>query len=116
MRRWFRPHRFCRPNGLQQDGRPAEPLSRPADPAPMRDASLGRVSRPHTWRWERSMTRDGDEDVTFEATLRASGNNTGIPVPDDVIERLGQGKWPPVMVNVNGYEYRSTVAVMAGQY
>jgi len=56
------------------------------------------------------------EDVTFETTLTASGNNTGIVVPDDVMERLGRGKRPPVRVTVNGYEYRSTVAVMGGRY
>jgi hypothetical protein len=54
--------------------------------------------------------------VTFETTLSASGNNTGIVVPDDVMERLGRGKRPPVLVTVNGYEYRSTVAVMGGRY
>ena len=52
----------------------------------------------------------------FETTLTASGNNTGIVVPDEVIERLGAGKRPPVVVDVNGYEYRSTVAVMGGRY
>ncbi len=62
------------------------------------------------------MARDDDEGVTFETTLSASGNNTGIPVPDDVIERLESGKRPPVVVRVNGYEYRSTVAVMGGRY
>ena len=56
------------------------------------------------------------EDVTFETTLTASGNNTGIVVPDDVMERLGRGKRPPVLVTVNGYEYRNTVAVMGGRY
>jgi hypothetical protein len=29
---------------------------------------------------------------------------------------LGAGKRPPVVVDVNGYEYRSTVAVMSGTY
>ena len=62
------------------------------------------------------MTVGDHEGVTFETTLSASGNNTGIPVPDAVIEQLGRGKRPPVLVNVNGYEYRSTVAVMGGQY
>jgi len=62
------------------------------------------------------MTRDDHEGVSFETTLLASGNNTGIVVPDDVIERLGRGKRPPVLVAVNGYEYRSTVAVMGGRY
>jgi hypothetical protein len=54
--------------------------------------------------------------VTFETTVAASGNNTGIVVPDDAIEQLGAGRRPPVLVNVNGYEYRNTVAVMAGQH
>jgi hypothetical protein len=62
------------------------------------------------------MTPADPEGVTFETTLSASGNNTGIVVPDDVIEQLGRGKRPPVLVTVNGYEYRSTVAVMGGQH
>src|SRR5689334_1111887 len=62
------------------------------------------------------MTSAPPEDQQFETTLAASGNNTGIVVPEGVIERLGAGKRPPVVVNVNGYEYRSTVAVMGGEY
>src|SRR3954471_11944724 len=62
------------------------------------------------------MPRADSEGVSFETTLTASGNNTGIVVPDDAIEQLGRGKRPPVLVTVNGYEYRSTVAVMGGQY
>jgi hypothetical protein len=52
--------------------------------------------------------------VTFETTVAASGNNTGIVVPDEVIGQLAAGKRPPVLVNVNGYEYRNTVGVMGG--
>lgn len=44
------------------------------------------------------------------------GNNTGIEVPAEVIEAFGAGRKPPVVVNVNGYEYRSTVAVMGGRF
>ena len=44
------------------------------------------------------------------------GNNTGIEVPADVVEALGAGKRPPVVVTVNGFEYRSTVAPMGGKY
>jgi len=54
--------------------------------------------------------------VTFETTVAASGNNTGIEVPGDLIDQLGAGKRPPVLVNVNGYEYRNTVAVMGGRH
>ena len=48
--------------------------------------------------------------------MHQTGNNTGIEVPPEVVEALGAGKKPPVVVNVNGYEYRSTVAVMGGRY
>lgn len=44
------------------------------------------------------------------------GNNTGIEVPADVVAALGAGKRPPVVVNVSGFEYRSTVAPMGGRY
>jgi hypothetical protein len=58
----------------------------------------------------------GPSTTTFETTLTASGNNTGIVVPDGVIEHLGAGRRPAVVVDLNGYEYRSTVAVMGGRY
>ena len=54
--------------------------------------------------------------VTFETTVAASGNNTGIVIPDEVIGQLAAGKRPPVLVNVNGYEYRNTVGVMGGRH
>ena len=54
--------------------------------------------------------------VTFETTLSAFGNNTGIEVPPEVIDQLAAGKRPAVVVNVNGYEYRNTVAVMGGKF
>jgi hypothetical protein len=49
--------------------------------------------------------------VRFEATIRLEGKTaTGIPVPADVVEALGKGKRPPVVVTVGGHSYRSTVA------
>jgi hypothetical protein len=53
--------------------------------------------------------------VSFATTVTATGNNTGIVVPDEVIEQLGSGRRPPVLVAVNGYEYRTTVGVMNGR-
>ena len=44
-----------------------------------------------------------------------TGRNTGIPVPPEVLERLGGGKRPAVLVEVNGYRYASTVGTMGGQ-
>jgi bacteriocin resistance YdeI/OmpD-like protein/uncharacterized protein DUF1905 len=54
--------------------------------------------------------------VSFETTVTATGNNTGIVVPDEVIEQLAAGRRPPVVVSVNGYEYRTTVGVMNGKH
>jgi hypothetical protein len=56
------------------------------------------------------------KSVTFETTVAATGNNTGIVVPDAVIEQLAAGKRPAVLVNLNGYDYRNTVAVVGGMY
>ena len=54
--------------------------------------------------------------VTFETTVTATGNNTGIVVPAGLIEQLAAGKRPAVLVGLNGYEYRSTVGVMGGRH
>ena len=51
----------------------------------------------------------------FDTTLSAFGTNTGIEVPDDVVASLGSGRRPPVLVLVNGHEFRSTVGVMGGR-
>ncbi len=54
--------------------------------------------------------------VTFETTLAASGTNTGIEVPPELVEQLEAGRRPPVLVDLDGHAYRSTVAVMGGRY
>ena len=41
---------------------------------------------------------------------------TGIQVPDDVVEKLGTGKRPPVVVTIGSYSYRTTVAPMGGDF
>lgn len=55
--------------------------------------------------------------MRFRTTIQASGGTTtGIEVPEHVVEALGSGKRPAVNVTINGYTYRSTVAVMSGTY
>ncbi len=56
------------------------------------------------------------QKVEFDTTVSATGNNTGIVVPDRRIEQLGAGRRPAVLVNVNGYEYANTVGVMGGRH
>ncbi len=43
-------------------------------------------------------------------------NHAGIPVPDEVVEALGAGKRPLVVVTVGGHTYRSAIASMGGQF
>ncbi len=55
--------------------------------------------------------------MRFQPTIQQSGKTaTGIRVPDQVVEALGEGKRPAVRVTINGHTYRSTVAVMGGAY
>ena len=55
--------------------------------------------------------------MRFRTTVQQAGKTaTGIQVPDAVVEALGSGKRPPVKVTINGYTYRSTVAVVAGAH
>lgn len=53
----------------------------------------------------------------FETTILTAGKTaTGICIPDGIVESFNAGKKPPVKVTLNGYTYRSTVAVMGGKY
>jgi hypothetical protein len=55
--------------------------------------------------------------MRFRTTILEEGKTaTGIRVPDEVVEALGSGKRPPVTVTINGFTYRSTVAVLGGAY
>lgn len=46
----------------------------------------------------------------------AEMNATGIQVPGEVVEKLASGKRPKVKVTLNGYTYRTTMAVMGGVF
>jgi hypothetical protein len=52
---------------------------------------------------------------SFETTLHQTGNNTGIVVPEKVVEALGGGRKPALRVTVNGFTYRSSLATMGGK-
>jgi len=54
--------------------------------------------------------------MRFRTTVDLNGTTaTGMRVPPEIVEALGSGKRPPVLVTINGYTYRSTVAVMGGE-
>ena len=55
--------------------------------------------------------------MRFHTSLQLNGKTaTGIRVSPEIVERLGVGKRPAVNVTINGYTYRSTVAVMGGEF
>lgn len=55
--------------------------------------------------------------MRFHTTILQSGKTTtGIQVPDEIVDALGAGKRPKVSVTINGYTYRSSIAVMDGMY
>jgi hypothetical protein len=55
--------------------------------------------------------------MTFRTKILQAGKTaTGIQVPEAIVEQLGAGKRPPVKITINGYTYRSTVAVMGGKF
>ena len=56
------------------------------------------------------------EAIRFRGTVELNGKTaTGIEVPAEVVERLGGGKRPAVVVTVGRHAYRTTVGVMGGR-
>jgi hypothetical protein len=55
--------------------------------------------------------------MRFRTTiLQGDKTATGIHIPDEVVEALGSGKRPAVRVTINGFTYRSSVAVVSGMF
>ncbi|MBC8066201.1 MAG: DUF1905 domain-containing protein [Chlorobia bacterium] len=55
--------------------------------------------------------------MKFQATILQSGKTaTGIVVPPEVMAALGSSKKPAVKVTFAGHTYRTTVAVMGGDF
>ena len=55
--------------------------------------------------------------MKFRATVQLGGKTaTGIQVPEEIVAALGSSKRPAVRVTINGHTYRSTVALLGGQF
>ena len=55
--------------------------------------------------------------LVFQTVVELGGKTaTGIRVPPEVVEALGSSKKPAVRVTINGYTYRSTIAVYGGEF
>jgi hypothetical protein len=55
--------------------------------------------------------------MEFTTELEATGGNTtGFVVPTEVVEALGAGRRPKVVVTVNEHTWRTSIASMGGRY
>ncbi len=55
--------------------------------------------------------------MEFTTTVEQAGKTaTGLPIPDEVVVALAQGKRPPVVITVAGHSYRTTVASRDGRF
>jgi hypothetical protein len=58
-----------------------------------------------------------NHSAKFKTKLVSGGGNTaGIIIPPEKVEALGKGKRVPVVVSLNGFTYRNTIAVMGGNF
>jgi len=55
--------------------------------------------------------------MRFRTTiLQGDKTATGIQIPDEVVEGFDAGKRPAIKVTINGFTYRSSVAVVSGRF
>ena len=55
--------------------------------------------------------------MEFRAELqKTAGTATGFQVPQEIVDGLGGGGRPKVVVTLNGYTWRSSIARMGGSY
>jgi hypothetical protein len=55
--------------------------------------------------------------MRFRTTIvQGDKTATGIRIPAEIVEALGAGRRPKVSVTIRGYTYRSSVAVVSGEY
>jgi len=54
--------------------------------------------------------------MKFKTKIIQTGNNTGIEVNEQMLDELGGGKKPLVVVTLNNYSYRSAVGKMGAKY
>lgn len=55
--------------------------------------------------------------MKFRAELEATGKNTaGFEVSEEIVDGLGGGHRPKVVVRLQGYEFRTSIARMGGRF
>ncbi|MFI6484539.1 YdeI/OmpD-associated family protein [Nonomuraea sp. NPDC050663] len=54
--------------------------------------------------------------MKFRAAVEPVEPMRGLEVPEEVVDALGGGKRPRVIITVNGHSWKSRVAIMRGRY
>lgn len=54
--------------------------------------------------------------MKFRAKVEPNEPMRGLEVPPEVVEALGEGKRPRVIITINGHSWKSRVAIMRGRY
>jgi hypothetical protein len=63
------------------------------------------------------MSEVASTPIKLRAVLELRGKTaTGIVIPGKIVEKLDSGKKPKVVVVVNGYTFRSSIAFMGGEF
>jgi hypothetical protein len=61
-------------------------------------------------------TRGREQTMKFRAQVEPNEPMRGLEVPPRVVEALGGGKRPRMIITINGHSWRSRVAIMRGRY
>jgi len=59
---------------------------------------------------------DMEQTMRFRAQVEPNEPMRGLEVPEYVVEALGGGKRPRVIVTINGHSWRTRVAIMRGRF
>jgi len=54
--------------------------------------------------------------MKFQSTVESPEPMRGLEVPERIVEALGAGKRPPIVITINGHSWRSRLAIMRGRY
>ena len=54
--------------------------------------------------------------MKFSAVVEPAGNATGVEVPAAIVDALGSGRRPKVVITISGHTWRSRVASMGGRF
>lgn len=63
------------------------------------------------------MQTEPSTPLKFQSVVELGGKTaTGIRVPPEIVQALGKGQRPPVLITIGGHTYRTTVAAYSGAY